>query len=102
MANSTINSNLMKYVDIQYSVSNSDSSKYYIILDNNILQSIGNGATTIFSWGVTNFSGFSIDTISGDGVLPTNLVVHDNTLQFLFKKGKTLANCGITVRYCYK
>ena len=86
---------LIKQQKIDYTLNNSDTSNYYIILDNNIMQTLG--ASKIVGMYVSAFSGIGLQS---DKYIP-NIMCDDGKMYTLFVKGKTFTGIVIQVTYSY-
>lgn len=88
----TLNSNLTKYRSIEYTaLANSDSSAYYIVLDNNVITTLG--ATEVCTAMIVGWSNFR--TVLGIGI-------EDGKVYLTFPFGYTFSSSKVKIKYGYR
>lgn len=89
---STLNSSLTKYRSIEYTaLANSDSSAYYIVLDNNVITTLG--ATEVCTAMIVGWSNFR--TVLGIGI-------EDGKVYLTFPFGYTFSSSKVKIKYGYR
>ena len=88
----TLNQNLTKYRSIEYTaLANSDSSAYYIVLDNNVITTLG--ATEVCTAMIVGWSNFR--TVLGIGI-------EDGKVYLTFPFGYTFSSSKVKIKYGYR